>query len=135
MDTSSVGSFLFESYLRFDGSQTFVNPWSPADPLGTPNTLMHPEIAADALRAAMAREHDAGRALNTSFGEFNWLPVGVSAHGLHRRNQARYPANHARKPCAAVFSRSSSIQPHDIPDRVYIILAFTITFAFCVFYL
>merc|ERR1712086_416269 len=73
MDTSSIGSFLFESFMSEAPRDLYVNEWSPNGPLGTPNTLVDPAAAVAALRSAVARESGAGRALNVLFGEINRL--------------------------------------------------------------
>jgi acyl-homoserine-lactone acylase len=78
METTSVGSFLFESFLSsVPASALFVNEWSAADPLGTPSTLANPEAAVDGLRTAVAREAELGRPLDVEFGAVNRLPVGA----------------------------------------------------------
>jgi acyl-homoserine-lactone acylase len=82
MDTSSAGSFLFESFMSEAPRDLYVNEWSPNDPLGTPNTLVDPAAAVAALRSAVAREAGAGRALNVLFGEINRLPVGTNGDSV-----------------------------------------------------
>lgn len=76
MDTTSVGSFLFETFLNGAPSPLYVNPWSPDDPLGTPNTLADPQAAVNALQAAVFTEAILGRSLSTPYGDYNRFPDG-----------------------------------------------------------
>jgi len=76
MDTTSVGSILFESFLNLAPSPLYLNPWSPDDPLRTPNTLANREAAVNALRVAVITEDLLGRSLSTRWGDFNRLPDG-----------------------------------------------------------
>jgi hypothetical protein len=81
MDTDSVGSLLFESFMAVaPGDSMYLNQWDPADPVATPNTLVDPEAAVGYLRSAVEVERLRNRPLDTKYGDFMRLPTSLRAY-------------------------------------------------------
>jgi hypothetical protein len=77
MDTDSVGSLLFESFLTVapGSSSLYVNQWDLNEPLVTPNTLQDPEAAVGYLRTAVNTELARGRPLDMKYGDHVRMPT------------------------------------------------------------
>ena len=75
-DTTSRGAVLFDYWLRAAPNNVWLNGWSSADPLGTPNTLRDPAACVEAIREAIRQLRIIGYALDIEYGEVHRLPAG-----------------------------------------------------------
>jgi acyl-homoserine-lactone acylase len=75
-DTTSRGAVLFDYWMRAAPSNVWLNGWSSADPLNTPNTLRDPAACVEAVRTAVRNMRLVGYALDVAYGEVHRLPDG-----------------------------------------------------------
>lgn len=87
-DAESRGGVLFQAWFdevsrRTPGARLFATPWSPADPLGTPDGLADPAGAVAALKAAVRAVRERWGAPDVPWGQVHRL----------RRDGVDLPAN------------------------------------------
>ena len=75
-DGTSRGAVLFDYWRRAAPADLWLNGWSSADPLGTPNTLRDPAACVEAIREAIRQLRIIGYALDIEYGEVHRLPAG-----------------------------------------------------------